>query len=437
LFEGNAYSRYLETVYYANVTERRQIGLSGIFYINKDFVWEVLRVNKKGPEVLIVGGGIVGTSTAYYLSRKGVKVMLVEAGDVAGGTSGACDRAIMIQSKNPGPLLNMALASAGLYEGLEDQLGESLEYNKKGGMIVIEQEEEMNVMEHIVERQRASGIAVKLCSREETMAMQPAVSSHIIGATWWDGDADVNPMTVCLAMARAARAKGAEIVLNTRVCSLLMEKSKVVGVSTAAGDIRADRVLLAAGVWTPELGKTAGLKIPIIPRKGQLLVSERIAPLIIGNVLSGSYIACKHNPGLAERAGRNEKKLGLGLSLGQTKNGNLLIGGTREFAGYERSTSSEAIKAIAGNAVRLFPALKTVRIIRSFAGLRPYTPDGLPLLGQVEGRPGLYMAAGHEGDGVALGPVTGNIMAGVIAGDPVDWDLSPFNPDRFEDFYTS
>jgi len=394
-------------------------------------------VNAKSPDVIIVGGGIVGTSTAYFLARKGVKVVLLEAGDIAGGTSGACDRAIMIQSKNPGPLLKMALASAGIYERLEDELGETLEYNKKGGMIVIEREEEMKVMERIVDRQRASGIDVQLISRKEAIAIQPAVAPHIIGATWWDGDADVNPMAVCLAMTRAARAKGAKIVLNTRVDSFIMEKNRVTGVNTAAGPIRADRVLVAAGVWSPELGKTAGLKIPIIPRKGQILVSERIAPLINGNVLSGSYIACKHNPKLAEKAGQSEKKLGLGLSLGQTKNGNLLIGGTREFAGYERSTSSEAIKAIAANAVRLFPSLKNVRIIRSFAGLRPYTPDGLPLLGQVEGRPGMYMAAGHEGDGVALGPITGNIMADVIAGDQVDWDLFPFNPERFEDLYTS
>jgi sarcosine oxidase subunit beta len=394
-------------------------------------------VNAKSPDVIVVGGGIVGTSTAYYLASKGIKVMLLEAGDIAGGTSGACDRAIMIQSKNPGPLLNMALSSAAIYQRLEEELGEMLEYNKKGGMIVIERAEELGVLETIVRRQREAGIDVKLIGREEALARQPALSPHITGATWWDGDADVNPMSVCLALARGAKARGAEIVLRTRVNGLILEKNRVVGVSTPSGVVRAEKTVLAAGVWTPQLGRSAGVNIPIIPRKGQILVSEKIPPLIIGNILSGSYIACKHNPRLAEKAGEKERKLGLGLSLGQTKNGNLLIGGTREFAGYDRSTCSEAIRAVAANAARLFPALKNVRIIRSFAGLRPYTPDGLPLLGQVAERPGLYLAAGHEGDGVALGPVTGNIMADVIADNKVGWDLTPFTPERFEDFYRS
>lgn len=394
-------------------------------------------MNVKSPDVIVVGGGIVGTSTAFYLARKGIKVMLMESGDIAGGTSGACDRAIMIQSKNPGPLLKMALASSAIYQRLEDELGETLEYNRKGGMIVIERPEELSVMEHIVSRQREAGIDVNLISREEAIRRQPAVSPNINGATWWDGDADVNPMCVCLGMARAARARGAEIVLGTRVNGLLMEKNRVVGVSTPSGVVKAEKTVLAAGVWTPELGKSAGVNIPIVPRKGQILVSEKIPPLIKGNVLSGSYIACKHNPKLAEELGEKERKLGLGLSLGQTRSGNLLIGGTREFVGYDRSTCPEAIRAVAANAVRLFPALKNVRIIRSFAGLRPYTPDGLPLLGQVSERPGMYVAAGHEGDGVALGPVTGNIMAEVISGNKVEWDLTPFNPDRFAEFYLS
>lgn len=394
-------------------------------------------MNVKSPDVIVVGGGIMGTSTAYYLAGKGIRVMLLEMSDIAGGTSGACDRAIMIQSKNPGPLLNMALASAAIYRYLEEELGETLEYNRKGGMIVIERAEELSVMKHIVARQREAGIDVKLIGREEALRRQPALSPHITGATWWDGDADVNPVSVCLALARAARARGAQLMTGVKVNGLIREKNRVVGVSTRQGKVRAEKTVLAAGVWTPALGKSAGVNIPVVPRKGQILVSEKIPPLITGNVLSASYIACKHNPRLAEEAGEREKKLGLGLSLGQTRSGNLLIGGTREFAGYDRSTSSEAIMAVAANAARLFPELKRVRIIRSFAGLRPYTPDGLPLLGQVAGRPGMYVAAGHEGDGVALGPVTGKIMADLIAENKVEWDLTPFNPERFTDFYLS
>ncbi|MFZ5643985.1 MAG: NAD(P)/FAD-dependent oxidoreductase [Bacillota bacterium] len=394
-------------------------------------------MNIKSPEVLVIGGGIIGTSTAYYLSRKGVRVMLIEAGDIAGGTSGSCDRAIMIQSKSPGPLLELALESARIYKSLENELGEDLEYSSSGGMIIIENEDEMKVMEHLVTAQQASGIKVRIIGRDEAVERQPLLSPHILGATCWDGDADVNPICVCLAMARAARLHGAEIILNNRVNGLLAKDGRVVGVNTACGDIKAEKTILAAGIWTPEIGKTVGLNIPVIPRKGQIIVTERLAPVIRGNILSGNYIACKHNPELAKKASGIVQKLGVGLSIGQTRNGNLLIGGTREFAGHDLSISTDAIKAIAENAVRLFPSLRNVHLIRSFAGLRPYSPDGRPFIGPIDGKPGLYIAAGHEGDGIALGPITGRIMADIVMGSSPGCDITPFSPERFKELYVS
>lgn len=383
------------------------------------------------PDVVIVGGGIVGVSTAYFLAQKGINVAVAEANDIAAGASGSCDRAIMIQSKNPGLMLQMAMAGARIYRDLDREMGSDLEFSNSGGMILIENEGEMEVMEQIVKRQREAGVDVSLLGRREAMERQPMVSSHILGSTFWDGDSDVNPIRVCLCMARAARFKGVEFRLNTRVTGFLTDHNRVSGVKTNQGNIKADIVLLAAGAWTPALGQMAGINIPIVPRKGQILVSEPLPPMIRGNVLSGSYIASKHNPDLAKNDGSIARKLGIGLSLGQTKNGNLLIGGSREFAGYDRGTTAEAVRAIAENAVRLFPALKNVRIIRTYAGLRPYTPDGLPILGPAPGRPGLFIAAGHEGDGIALGPFTGKLMADVISGADHGWDMKPFRPERF------
>lgn len=383
------------------------------------------------PDVVIVGGGIVGASTAYFLSQKGCRVTVVEAGDIAAGASGSCDRAIMIQSKNPGLMLKMALAGVQIYKDLEEKLGAEIEFSNSGGMILIENDAEMEVMEKIVSRQQEAGIDVRLIDRNEALHRQPLASPHILGSTYWDGDSEVNPMLVCLNMARAARALGAGFRLNTRVTGFLTETGRVAGVQTGAGDIRAGTVLIAAGAWTPALGQMLGVEIPIVPRRGQILVSEPLPPSIRGNVLSGSYIASKHHPELANNESSTEKKLGIGLSLTQTKNGNLLIGGSREFAGYDRSTTVEAVRAIAENAARLFPVLKNLRIIRTFAGLRPYTPDGLPILGPVQDRPGLFISAGHEGDGIALGPFTGRIMADVITGGDHGWDMTPFRPERF------
>lgn len=383
------------------------------------------------PDVAIVGGGIVGTCAAYFLSKKGVGVTVLEAADIAAGASGSCDRAIMIQSKSPGLMMQMALAGLQIYRELEGELGADLEFSSAGGMILIENDGEMLVMERIVRLQREAGLDVRLLDRREAMGRQPMVSPHILGATYWDGDSEVNPMRVCLCMAAAARSLGARFLLNTRVTGLLNENGRICGVETPQGKIKSGAVLLSAGAWTPDLGKMAGINIPITPRKGQILVSQPLPPLVRGNVLSGSYIASKHNPELAKSAGSITEKLGIGLSLGQTRSGNLLIGGSREFAGYHRDTTPEAVRAIAENAARLFPALRNVRIIRSFAGLRPYTPDGLPILGTAPGRPGLFIAAGHEGDGIALGPFTGRLMADELTGTAHGWDMKPFAPGRF------
>jgi sarcosine oxidase subunit beta len=122
----------------------------------------------------------------------------------------------------------------------------------------------------------------------------------------------------------------------------------------------------------------------------------------------------------------------VGLALSQTKKGNILIGATREFVGYDTRVTYDGIKEILKNAARLVPALKELNIIRVMAGLRPYTPDGLPLIGWVNGLEGLFIAAGHEGDGIALSPVTGKVVAGLICDKSSFVDMAPFDPNRFE-----
>ena len=378
--------------------------------------------------VIVVGGGIIGTSAAYYLSKSGMKVTLVEGKDIAAGTSSACDQAIMLQSKRPGPTLDIALESTKLYSRLEEELGEDLEYKKGGGMIVIETMKELEAMKQLVERQQKAGMDVRLISGEEARERQPGLSEHIIGATWYEHDAEVNPLRVCFAMAKAAKRNGAAIRTKAKVTGLLAENDRIVGVDLAGEKLYADCVVLTTGVWTPFLLKAIGIHIPIIPRKGQILVSERMEPFISCNVLAAAYIANKMNPKKGEDP---EQPKSAGLSLGQTHSGTLLIGGSREFAGYDVNTNARLTKEIAKDAIRIFPVLAKTHIIRTFAGLRPYTPDGMPIIGKVEEIEGLYIAAGHEGDGIALAPITGKIIANLIDGVKMNVDISLFSPNRF------
>jgi sarcosine oxidase subunit beta len=379
-------------------------------------------------KVIVAGGGLIGASTAYYLAKSGAAVTLIESKDIAAGTSGACDRAIMLQSKKPGPTLDLAMKSAEIYQELEQELETELEYRKSGGMIIIETPEEMEAMEQIVERQQKAGIGVELISGKEAREHQPGLSKDLIGSTWWEQDAEVNPLKVAFAMANAARRRGAEIKLGTPVKKLLTLNNRVIGVETAKEKLYADAVVVAMGVWTPKLFEPFDIDVPIIPRKGHILVSERMPPFLHTGILSAAYIANKLRRNLKIE---DADPFGVGLAIGQTLSGSLLIGGSREFAGYSLETNPEVIRKIGEAAVRAFPLLANARIIRAFTGLRPYTPDGMPIIGPVDGMEGVFIAAGHEGDGVALAPISGKVMAQMVCGDTFGGDINTFSLSRF------
>lgn len=375
-------------------------------------------------KVIVVGGGIIGTSVAYYLTKKDIEVILFESKDIAAGSSGSCDRAIMLQSKKPGPNLDLALKSAEMYKSLESELEEDLEYHKGGGMILIENEFEFDVIKDMVDRQNNSGLNVSIISGDDARKKIPALSKNIIAATWWDEDAEVSPMGTAFAFAKAAQKKNATIKLNCEVESILIKNGRIVGVKAAGENFYADSVVVCTGVWTKKILETINLDVPIIPRKGQILVTERLPKIIDCNILSGAYIASKLQK-------NNDDPYGIGLAIGQTKSGTLLIGGSREFAGFDSSTNSEVIREIAKRAVDTFPFLKNVNLIRTFSGFRPFTPDNLPILSEVPSVEGLFIAAGHEGDGIALAPITGKIMSEIVSGQGTETDLEAFRIDRF------
>lgn len=380
--------------------------------------------------VIVVGGGIIGTSAAYYLSKSGADVTLLEAKDIASGTSGACDQHVLLQSKKPGPVLELAVEGKKLYPELEEELNVDLEYRSEGGMILMESEEEKELLTKKVAQMQEYGVDVTTLSADQAREKQPGLAEHILGSTWCPDEAKVNSFNVCFSMAKAAQNLGATIRLGAQVTELIIKQGKVAGVKANGEELYADAVLVAAGVWTPQLTKPLGLDVPIVPRRGQILVSEKIPPFLKRSVLSYAYIAAKGKNTADPSEGADAA--GVGLVMEQTESGNLLIGGSREFVGFNTETTSEVTSAIGRAAVKTFPELANVRIIRSFSGLRPNTPDGKAILGPVEQFPGLYLSAGHEGDGIALAPITGKVMADVICDQNSSIDISPFLFNRFE-----
>jgi glycine/D-amino acid oxidase-like deaminating enzyme len=375
-------------------------------------------------DVVVIGGGVIGASVAYHLSRKKVQVVLLEKNDFVSGASGACEGMILLQSKKPGVHLQAALASRRRFDTLPEEMGFEIEFRREGGMILIRNEAELQAMQRLVADQRRTGLNVDLLERGEAGELEPSLACDVMAFTHCPLDAQVNPVYLSLAFIRAARRHGAKLFSHTPVTAITLKHGAVHSIQTGQEKIETRVVVNAAGVHAPEIGKMVDLNIPITPRRGQVLVTEALPPLLTRCLVSARYIAAKYDPGLT--GGEN-----LIISIEQTGNGNFLLGSTREFVGFDMRTTPDAMKRIVSETTRIIPRLKDAHLIRAFAGLRPYTTDGLPILGKVDSLEGFIMASGHEGDGIALSPITGQLIAELIADGKTSIPLEPFALERF------
>jgi glycine/D-amino acid oxidase-like deaminating enzyme len=374
-------------------------------------------------DVVVIGGGVIGASIAYHLAKRKVDVVLLEKGDAASGSSGACGGTIFLQTKSPGTHLELALESSRRFVHLEQELGAGFEYHCQGGMIVVEHDEELRTMEKFVEKQNNSGLEVSLLDPKQARELEPSLSEKIWGATFSPMDAQLNPMFLTFAFLKAAQGLGAKILTNTGATGFQRTSNCIKSVKTDKGEIHTNTVVNAGGVYAAEIGALLDLEIPVRPRRGQLVVTEAVGPIISRCMLSAQYIAAKFNPALAQKGG--------GISIEPTASGNFVLGSTREFVGFDNRVTPGKLLHIAKHVGRIIPCLKNLNFIRAFAGLRPYTPDGLPILGTVAGLGGFIMAAGHEGDGIALSPITGEIIAELIVDNNTGFPIEEYRLERF------
>ncbi len=381
-------------------------------------------MKQTSPHIVIIGGGVIGTSIAYHLAKQEARVTLIEKKDLASGSSGACDGLVFMQSKKPGVHLSLAMESLKRFDALQQELPCDIEFRKTGGLVVIETGTEYLAMEKYVKDQQTIGLDVQLLDTPQTLEREPLLSTSIIGSTFSPLDAQVNPINLTLGFALAAKRNHATIMTGVKVEGILTKNNRVTGVATTRGNIKADLVVNAAGAMAGLIAQMVDIDLPIKPRRGQIVVTHVGTSILKHCLISASYIAAKYNPALAGKSGQ-------GISMEQTDNGNLLLGSTREFAGFNKKNTLSGIRKILKQTAAILPALERFQVIRTFAGLRPFTPDGLPVLGPVKSLEGFIMAAGHEGDGIALSPVTGYLMAQTLLDKKPDICLDPFSSDRF------
>ncbi|MBW2059235.1 MAG: FAD-binding oxidoreductase [Deltaproteobacteria bacterium] len=362
-------------------------------------------------EVVIIGGGIIGSSVAYFLSQAKRKVVLLERGDMAGEASGANGAFVWTSTRRPGIDLDLALASIEIHKRLGEELDVDTEYRRPGGLLVIENEQDLPVMERFRKEREDAGFVLTMLDSREAREFEPLLSERIAGALYNPLDGGTNPFNLVLGLQRKAEQMGARVFHHTEVQGIRLEDNRVRGVITARGIVRADLVVNACGAWAPFIGEMVGIKIPIIPSAMEFVVTEQMPPVISHIIMGAAYVTGEY---AKEEMIGHQGRFGCGLCVHQTVSGNILLGATWRFVGYDKRTSYEETRAIAREVVRLFPQLGSVCAIRSFVNFFPFTSDDLPILGYVEGIDGFVMAAGHCGHGICLGPISGKLISELI-----------------------
>ncbi|MFI6406889.1 NAD(P)/FAD-dependent oxidoreductase [Streptomyces sp. NPDC050548] len=373
-------------------------------------------------DVVVVGAGVVGAACALYAARAGLDVVIVDRGPVSGGTTGAGEGNLLVSDKEPGPELDLALLSARLWTQLAEELGEFIEYEAKGGLVVAATPSGLTALERFAGEQRTAGVVAEPVDAQALYDLEPRLAPDLPGGVHYPQDRQVMP---ALAAAHLVRASGARLLTGRTVTAVLRKAGGTVqGVRTAQGDILAPTVINAAGTWGGELAALAGVTLPVLPRRGFVLVTEPLPRLIHHKVYAADYVADVASDSAA---------LQTSPVVEGTAAGPVLIGASRERVGFDREFSLAVLRALAAGATRLFPFLADVRAMRSYLGFRPYLPDHLPAIGPDPRAPGLVHACGHEGAGIGLATGTGHLIAQLLGGKTPDLDMAPFRPDRFQD----
>ena len=362
--------------------------------------------------VIVVGGGVVGTSIAWHLARKGAGVTLLEERSIAAAASGASAGGVRQQGRDPREM-PLAIAAIARWERLEDELDADIHYYREGHIKVFEHAEDVPLAHEAVALQRALGLDISVVEGADLHELVPGLAPGIVAGTYTANDGHANPTLTTEAYARAAQRHGADIRTGIRVNGFLRSSDRITGVSTSDGDIDADHVVLATGAWTRDLIAPLGIDLPIIPTGLQMILT-RPMPKLLRQVV-GAH--------------------GRPLSLKQLRDGKYLIGGgwpgDIDLVSGIGKTRQESIDGSMETASTIFPVLRETSIERSWVGVEGIAVDDIPIIDALPGYEGMTVVAGFSGHGFALSPITGQLVAEWLVDGTPSIPLDAFSANRF------
>jgi glycine/D-amino acid oxidase-like deaminating enzyme len=387
-----------------------------------------------GVRVVVIGAGVVGAACAYFLSRAGYDVTLVDRGPVAGGTTSRGEGNILVSDKEPGSELSLALWSGALWREIGSDLGDdALERESKGGVVVAMSEPGLAALRDFADGQAAAGVRCEEIPAQRLHDVEPHLAPDLPGGVHYPDDQQVQPALAAAEMVHAASVLGATVLLNHDVVAARTDSSGAITAvecrHTAGGEyairvLPADVVVNAAGTWGGEIAALLGAPIPVLPRRGFILVTEPLPRVIRHKVYTADYVA---------NVASGDEGLETSVVVEGTRGGTVLIGASRERVGFDATIRYDVVRSLARAAVDLFPILAGVHLMRVYRGFRPYCPDHLPVIGPDPRVPGVWHACGHEGAGIGLAPATGALITALLDGTPPPVAAQAFSPARFLD----
>ena len=369
-------------------------------------------------DVIVVGSGYHGCACGYFLSKAGLKTLLIDKGMIAGGASGSNFGNVQVQDASLGLNLDITLAGYERMKTMEEELGCNISYRSRGSLLVAEKEAYLLELRKVYEGKKEAGLAVKWLEGDAISEMEPAIFPGSVLAASYFEEGNLYPFDYINALITRARDYGLEIRTKTLVQALRMEAGRCTGVILDDGEeIRAEHVVVSAAGGTKELCETAGLGVDVHVMKAECFVTEALQPFLRNYYSSAGFFADAHG----------SEGASMSLCISQSHYGNLLIAETSKFFSsvapeYVDSTSPEHLRCVWKEVSRVFPALKEVNILRSWVTASPYTDTHEPYFGKspVEG---LLLASGFKSSVVVSG-IVGETIRDLIVKDSCLFDLS-------------
>ncbi len=369
---------------------------------------------KRSADCVIIGGGIIGTSVAYYLAKSGMTdVVVLEADYLASGGTGRCGGGIR-QQWSTEPNARLAMESVRIFTTLEEELGEDIEFLQGGYLVLAYTDEDVEQFEKNVALQRGLGLDVEILTPDEIRARVVAQlnTERVKMATYCSKDASANPFLATRAYAAAAKRLGVEVELFTPVRRILAENGRITGVETDRGVISTPRVINAAGSHSVPLAETVGVELPIKPYRREILVTEPLERFFDPMIISFSF----------------------GVYFRQVQHGSI-IGGFAypdEQPGFNQTSSVDFLTTMSKKLAYLMPVLEDVKVVRQWAGLYDVTPDAQPIIGETDGVDGFFQASGFSGHGFMIAPMVSTLLSQIVLGETPALDVERLNLRRFE-----